>query len=326
MHMGSLVVAVLGAPGYGNSLGKKSTVTDITLYDLKRNEDVVTFIEPTRYPERLASLFYATSIAKRAIVVVDELNSTLGECMVMIQCSEITAGYIILRNYIPQEKLEPLIKGTVLEKFKFIKDDPVALREHLLDEASKQDSAIPSSGIQSSGTVAVDHCFNVKGAGTVVLGVVMNGTIEKHEEMNVLPGKKAAQIRSIQKHDDEFNQAVEGDRVGLALKNVEVKDLDRGTVLTNSPTIKSTASLKAHALLVKYWLTPIKSGMVLHIGHWMQFIPSRVESVDDKDGDWRRPILTLALEKELIHFPGDRAVITYLDGGKLRIVGTVELP
>ncbi len=221
MHMGSLVVAVLGAPGYGNSLGKKGTSTDITLYDLKRNEDIVTFIEPTRYPERLASLFYATSIAKRAIVVVDELNSTLGECMVMIQCSEITAGYIILRNYIPQEKLEPLIKGTVLEKFKFIKDDPVALREHLLDEASKQDSAIPNSGTQSSGTVAVDHCFNVKGAGTVVLGVVMDGTIEKHEEMNVLPGKKAAQIRSIQKHDDEFNQAVEGDRVGLALKTLK---------------------------------------------------------------------------------------------------------
>ena len=52
--MGNLVVAVLGAVGYANSLGKKGTDTDITLYDLKKGEDTVTFIEPTRYPERLA--------------------------------------------------------------------------------------------------------------------------------------------------------------------------------------------------------------------------------------------------------------------------------
>jgi len=34
--MGNLIVAVLGAPGYSSSLGKKGTSTDITLYDLKR--------------------------------------------------------------------------------------------------------------------------------------------------------------------------------------------------------------------------------------------------------------------------------------------------
>jgi len=323
--MGSLVVAVLGALGYGNSLGKKSTSTDITLYDLKRDKDIITFIEPTRYPERLAPLFYATSIAKRAIVIVDELNSNFGECTVMLQCSGLTTGYIILRNYITQEKIQPLIKGTVLEGFEFVEDNPIALRERLLNEASKQDTTTANSETHSSGIVPVDHSFNVKGAGTVILGVVKNGIIKKHEELNVLPGKKTAQIRSIQEHDDEFNQAFEGDRVGLALKNVEVEDLDRGTVLTNNPTIKSTTLLKARASLVMYWPTPIKSGMVLHIGHWMQFIPSRVESTTE-EGDWHRPLLTLTLEKELIHFPSDKAVMTYLDGGKLRVAGTVELP
>lgn len=318
-------MAVLGALGYGNGLGKKSTSTDITLYDLKRGGDIVTFIEPTRYPERLAPLFYATSIAKRAIVVVDELNSNFGECAVMLQCSGITKGYIILRNYLSQEKIQPLIKGTVLERFEFIEDNPASLREQFLNDASTQKPDMTNTGTEPSGTVPVDHAFNVKGAGAVILGVVMNGIIEKHEEVNVLPGKKTAQIRSIQKHDDDFDRASEGDRVGLALKNVEVEDLDRGTVLTNNPLIKSTTSLKARASLTKYWPTPIKSGMVLHIGHWMQLIPGRVESATD-NGDLHRPILTLTLEKDLIHFPGDQAVVTYLDGAKLRVAGTVELP
>ena len=320
--MGNIVVAVLGALGYGNGLGKKGTSTDITLYDLKRDEDVVTFIEPTRYPERLAPLFFATSIAKKAIVVVDELNSTFGECVVMLQCSGVSSGYIVLRNYLTQEKIEPLIKDTVLEKFEFVEDNPTALRERLLDEAS-QKKPVPA-GAEHVGTVPVDHAFNVKGVGAVVLGVVMNGAVEKHELVKVLPRKKTAQIRSIQKHDDEFDMASEGDRVGLALKNVEVEDLERGTVLTTDESIKSTISLKARATLVKYWPTPIKNGMVLHLGHWMQFIPGKVESVTDDD--WRRPILTLTLEKELIHTPGDKAVVTYLEGGKLRVAGTVELP
>jgi selenocysteine-specific translation elongation factor len=323
--MGNLVVAVLGALGYGNGLGKKSTSTDITLYDLKRDRDIVTFIEPTRYPDRLAPLFYATSIAKRAIVIVDELNSNFGECLVMLQCSGLTAGYIILRKDLIMEMIQPLIKGTILERFEFVEDNPIALKERLIKEASKQDTATVNYETHSSGTVPVDHAFNVKGVGTVILGVVKEGIIKKHEQLNVLPGKKIASIRSIQEHDDEFNQAFEGDRVGLALKNVEGGDLDRGTVLTNNSAIKSTTSLKARASIIKYWPTPIKSGMILHIGHWMQFIPSRVESITD-EGDWHKPILTLTLEKELIHFPSDQAVITYLDGGKLRVAGTLELP
>jgi selenocysteine-specific translation elongation factor len=100
--MGNLMVAVLGTPNYAANIGKKGTSTDITLYNLKKNEDTVTLIEPTRYPERLAPLFFACSTAKKAVVAVDELNATLGESLVMLQCCGVTSGYFILRNYIPR--------------------------------------------------------------------------------------------------------------------------------------------------------------------------------------------------------------------------------
>ena len=72
--MGNLMVAVIGVPGYASALAKKGTSTDITLYNLKKGEDTVTLVEPSRYPERLAPLFFASSEAKKAIVVVEELN------------------------------------------------------------------------------------------------------------------------------------------------------------------------------------------------------------------------------------------------------------
>src|SRR3990172_3782621 len=319
--MGNLTVAVLGAQGYGASLGKKGTSTDITLYNLKKGDDTVTFIEPTRYPERLAPLFYATSIAKKAIVVVDELNATFGECLVMLSCSQIDCGYFVLRNYLTREKVEPLIKSTILEKFEFVEDTPALINEKLLKAAA----ATSQECTKTTGTVPIDHSFNVKGVGVVILGVVTNGAIAKHDTLNVLPGTKTAQVRSVQKHDDEFDKACEGDRVGLALKNVEVEDLERGTVLTNDQSIKTGKSVKAQAALVRYWQAPMKSEMVVHLGHWMQFIPARVESVADAE-DWRKPVLTLSLEKELVYRPGDRAVVAHLEGGKLRVAGTLELP
>jgi selenocysteine-specific translation elongation factor len=323
--MGNLMVAVLGAPNYASSIAKKGTSTDITLYNLKKGEDTVTFVEPTRYPERLAPLFFACSTAKKAVVVVDELNATIGESLVMLQCCGVNSGYFVLRNYIPREKVEPLVKGTILEKYEFVADNPATLKETLLAEATQTKPATALDGGNPSGVVPVDHAFNVKGVGTVILGIVANGIIQKHGTMNVLPGTKTTQVRSIQKHDDEFDFAYNGDRVGLALKNVEVTDVDRGTVLTNDPTVKASKTLKTQASLVKYWQTPIKAGMMLHLGHWMQFLNAKVEAVSD-EGDWHRATLTLALEKELAHHSGDMAVLMYLEGGKLRVAGTVELP
>ena len=322
--MGNITVAILGAQSYAANLGKKGTSTDITFYNIKKGEDTVTIIEPTRYPERLAPLFYAVSLSKQAIIVVDQLDATFGECLVMLQCADIKSGYIILRNYLTKEKIQPIIKNTNLETFEFLLDDANIIREKLLAEAAKQKPVEVASGAASIGIVPVDHAFNVKGVGVVVLGVVTSGVVQKHAMLNVLPGSKSAQVRSIQKHDDEFDIAGEGDRVGLALKNIEVEDLDRGAVLTNNPAVKTVSKLEVNASLVKYWQMPIKQGMVMHIGHWTQFITAKVEAVTE-GVDPKKPLLTLTLDKPLVYCPNDKSVLMYLEGAKLRVAGTLAL-
>ena len=319
--MGNLTVAVLGKLDYSSALAKKGTSSDITLYNHKKGENTITYIEPTRYPDRMAPLFYACSLAKKAIIVVEELSATLGEMLVMLQCCGVSSGNFVLRNYITPEKVQPLLKGTILENYKFVADEPTTIREELVAEATQT----AADAKKDTGTVPVDHAFNVKGIGAVILGVVADGVVKKHDTMNVFSGTKTTQIRSIQKHDSEFDSAEEGDRVGLALKNIKIDDVDRGTILTNDPTIKSSDKIEAPASIIKYWSTPIKEGMVLHLGHWMQVLNCKVEAVNDGN-DWRRPTLTLSLEKEIVHRPSDRAVLMYLEGGKLRVMGTIELP
>jgi len=322
--MSNITVAVLAPNGFSEELGKKGTTSDITFYNLKRGESTVTLIEPTRYPEKLSSLFYAISLADRVILVVDEITATFGETVLMLQSAGKAEGYIIFRNYLTLDQVAPLIKGTVLEHYEVIEHDPIGLREKLLDAAAKLTSHQKVMEGSGNGAVPIDHHFNVKGVGVVILGCVTHGVIKTHDSLKVLPTTKTAQIRSIQKHDDDADTAVTGDRVGLSLKGIEAEDLDRGYVLTNDPAIKSSLTLTGKAQLVKYWPAPLKEDMVVFLGHWMQFLPSRITRVST-EGDWRMPELSVTLEKELVYPPGARVVLHYLEGGKLRVVGSLTL-
>jgi len=322
--MSNLTVAVLASPDYSRDLGKKGTTSDITFYNLKKGEATVTFVEPTRYPEKLSSLFYAVSLADRIILVVDEINATFGECVLMIQSAGKEKGYLILKNYISPDQIAPLIRGTVLERYEVLEEDMVGIREKMLAIAEKQTAHQKTHEGPGKGVVPVDAHFNVKGVGVVVLGVVARGSIRKHDTLKVLPTGKTAQIRSIQKHDDDAESAVAGDRVGLALKNIESEDLDRGYVLTTDPEIQFSSTVTGRARLVPYWPAPLKEGMVIYAGHWMQFLPARLEKVAF-EGDWRMPTLTLTMEKALVFPPGARVVLHYLEGGKLRVVGSMIL-
>lgn len=320
--MPNLTIAVLAPNGYARDLGKKGTSTDITFYNLKKGHDTVTFLEPTRYPDRLAPLFYVVSMAHEAIVVVSEITPMLAEWILMLDCAGVKAGYIILKNYIQPEQIAPLIKGTVLEGYKIMEEDFIGLTAELLDKAAAQ--PCPEAKEGATGTVPVDHHFNVKGVGTVILGCVADGWIRKHDKMRVEPVGKTCQIRSVQKHDDDFESAYAGDRVGCALKDIDAEVLDRGYVLTTDPAIISKTEITCKAKLVKYWPAELKDQMVISLGHWMQFLSARITKVDN-GADWHAPTLTIEMDTPIVFKPGDTAVIHYLDGGKLRIVGTVTL-
>ncbi|MCQ1538095.1 elongation factor Tu [Methanocalculus taiwanensis] len=323
--MGNLTVAAIAPPDILRELGKKGTSSDITFYNIKRETDTITLIEPSRYPERLASLFFSVSMAKAAILVIDEITPQLGECILMLDSAGVSEGFIVLRNYLQKDQVKPLFAGTVLEEYEYCDENWIELKELLLKRAALVESGEPSSGSISHGTMAIDHHFNVKGIGTVVLGGVVNGCLRKHDQLKVLPGERTAQLRSIQKHDDDSGYAVKDDRVGLALKNIDAEDMDRGFVLTTDPAVVVTEEIQADATLVKYWPSHIHEGMVLYSGHWMQFISGKVTAAESA-GDFRHPRLTIRLDKPLVYLPGDIVVLHYLEGGKLRIVGSLKLP
>ena len=320
--MGNLNVVVAGSKNYAADVGKKGTVTDMTFYELKKGTDSLTLIEPSKYPEKLSSLFYSVAMSEYAILVVEQIDSFLGETIVMIDSLGIDKGWIVLRNYIQPEQLKPLIAGTSLEDYEPLEDDPIKTREMLLALAT---STVKTAGDGTCGSCPVDSHFNVKGVGTVVLGSVIDGYFRKHDKMKVLPINREVVLKSIQKHDIDADDGIKGDHVGLALRGIESDELDRGYVVTTDPSIKLTRKISGKANVIKFWRNPVKEGMVLHVGHWMQMVPCRVTSATD-DGDFHSPNLELEMDSDIIHKPGDKAILMYLEGGKLRVVGSIVLP
>lgn len=317
--MGNLNVAVVGAQGLAKEIGKKGTVTDMTFYEVKEGTDSITLIEPSKYPEKLQSLFYATEMAEFCILVVDKIDSFLGETIIMVDEQKLDKGWIVLRNYIQPEQLKPLIAGTALEHYEIVEENYTDMRLALIGMAKAEDRR---AGEGSCGSCPVDSHFNVKGVGTVVLGSVADGWFRKHDKMTVWPLGKQVILKSIQKHDIDCDDAVKGDHVGLALRDIESDDLDRGFVCSTDPDLKMSGTFHGKVSYNRFWKNPVKEGMMLHVGHWMQILPVRVVLAgSDKDSE-----VTFELDGKMIHKSGDEGILMYYDGGKLRIVGTITFP
>ena len=312
--MTNLNVAVLGCPGYSRELGKKGTESDITLYNMKKGETTVTIVEASKYPEKLQSLFYAAGFGDFIILVVDEINASFGETVLMLDCLGKKEGIIIPRNYITKEQLSRFINGTVVEGYEIIEENLPLLREFIMGKAE----ALVKGDDSPTGGVVVDHHFNVKGIGTVALGVVRWGQIHRHDKLRAYPTEKIIQLRSIQRHDTDFETAEAGNRVGLALKNIEPSDIDRGTLLSNNESVKQTTLIEGKLDLVKYWTKPVEKGMTIHIGKDMQFIAGAVE-------DSAEETIRVNIQKPLTYRDGENATMLYLNGGNLRVVGSIKL-
>lgn len=313
--MPNLNVAVLGSHGYSRELGKKGTESDVTLYNMKKGEATVTIVEPSMYPEKLQSLYYAAGFADTAVLVVERLDAHFGETVVMLDCLGVEKGVIVPRNYITEDQVSRFTRGTVVKSYRYVEDDPPILREHLVSEAER----LPRGEAAESGAVAVDHYFNVRGVGAVALGVVKTGQVHRHDGLYALPAGRRGQLRSIQKHDDDYQTAEKGDRVGLALKKLSVEDLHRGCVLANDQSLHETKEIDGELDMVKYWVNPVKPNAVVHLGHWMQFNSAKITAVDGGHVD-------IVMDRPLVHASGSEAVIHDLNGGNLRVMGTMRLP
>lgn len=322
--MNSFNFVLLGDTTIANELGKKGTSSDITIYDRKTSDKIISYCFPNTYPEKLQPLLQSIAMSNYAIINISKLDSFLGEQLIAVDIFGIKNGFILYGYEIDVEKVRSIIKNTNLSSFQIL-DSLEQLKNSISEMESKTETETETGmdlkikgdeGLQpSEACIVVDHVFDVKGVGTVVLGTVKQGEIKTYDELVLSPSNKTVVIKSIQMHDDPVNTSKKNSRVGLAIKGTSAKDISRGDVIT-SPGF---AKIAAADFQLKFIKNPYFKEEISETQNYMMSIGLQIRTVKIKQ--MPDSILLISFEKPLAFVKDDLCILFKPDSKSMRIMG-----
>lgn len=322
--MNSFNFVLLGDTTIANELGKKGTSSDITIYDRKTNDKIISYCFPNTYPEKLQPLLQSIAMSNYAIINISKLDSFLGEQLIAVDIFGIKNGFIIYGYEIDVEKVKNIMKNTGLSSFQIL-DSLEQLKNRIAEMESKTETEketetdLEVKGDESlqppKACIVVDHVFDVKGVGTVVLGTVKQGEIKTYDELVLSPSNKTVVIKSIQMHDDPVNISKKNSRVGLAIKGASAKDISRGDVIT-SPGFAKIAAADFQLRFIKnpYFKEEISETQNYMMSVGLQIRTVKIKVMPDS-------ILSISFEKPLAFVKKDLCILFKPDSKGMRIMG-----
>ncbi|MEM5874761.1 MAG: GTP-binding protein [Candidatus Aenigmatarchaeota archaeon] len=172
----------------------------------------------------------------------------------------------------------------------------------------------------------VDKVYNIEGAGCVVSGSILRGSIKENQSLLFGPFNdgsfKEVKVSSIEIHNYRVSEAFAGNIVGIAIKGVEAKDVRRGMVLFDkSINPKPVKSFLAEILVLTH-PTKISDGYepVVHINTIEE--SAKIKLIDKefvKSGEHCKAIFSFKYRPHYIEV-GDKLIFRE---GKTKGIGTV---
>lgn len=303
----SINIAILGENGQARQsmaslIGKKASSDDLGFYHTVFGGKIVNVVETSTYPTKLSSLIETINLCDIALVVADKLNTPLGEIIVALSLTQIPAVFVTNLD------LTKLLQGTTLNNSKIFDDSKAAI-EYLL-------SIEPQ--LKSGYSLAyIDHCFEVKGVGTVALGVVKQGEIKVHDKLTAYPQNIEIEVKSIQKNDDDVQTSFSSDRVGLAIKGTKSEQIGRGTLIS-SKQIEIATKLSGKFTISSFVKETPKENDVIHMAIGLNLLPARIlKIVAQNDGVQ----MDFEFEKPFAYDDFQKVIVCNLNAKTLRIIG-----
>ncbi|MDH3395145.1 MAG: EF-Tu/IF-2/RF-3 family GTPase [Nitrosopumilus sp.] len=299
----SVNFVVLGKQDIASDFGKKGTETDLTLYDRKESDIIKTWVTPSGFPEKVQPLFQAINLAEYVVFYVDKLDKFTGEQIIALDSLKKEKGILSHTFDVDESKLGMMIKGTVVENY--VKVDQDKIKEEM-DKMKPITTDEPSE-------MVIDHCFDVKGVGTVILGKVTNGKIKQYDNLKLYPAGIDVLIKSIQMHDDPVTESVCPARVGLAVKGVKPDEVSRGDVISQEGAVDVKTEIKLDFQKSPFYKNDIaeNQGCLVSIG--LQIKAAKFSLISP---------LILKFEKPVVCKTGQIAVILKPESATIRILGS----
>jgi selenocysteine-specific elongation factor len=156
----------------------------------------------------------------------------------------------------------------------------------------------------------IDRVFTIAGAGTIVTGTLIDGSLAVGQEVEIVPAGIKSRLRGLQTHNVAVERAAPGSRVAANLVGVATSQLRRGEVLTVPGWLVPTTMLSARIQLLPYLHRPLRHNAVasFHTGAAEAMAKVRLlekEALPPGEKDWAQFLLS----EPIAVVRGDRFII-----------------
>ncbi len=173
----------------------------------------------------------------------------------LIDLVEMEVRDLLSKYNFPGDKT-PIIKGSALNAMNCGcgKDDCANCKPILdLMKAVDEFVPLPKRELDKPFLMAVEDVFTIEGRGTVGTGRVERGKIKLNDEVEIVglhPEPRKSVITGIEMFRKILDEAQAGDNVGLLLRGVEKKELQRGMVVAAPKSITPHTKFKAQVYVL----------------------------------------------------------------------------
>jgi selenocysteine-specific translation elongation factor len=303
----SINFVVLGKQDIASDFGKKGTVSDLSLYDRKESDVIKTWVTPSGFPDKIQPLFQAINLAEYVIFHVDKLDKFTGEQIIALDSLKKEKGILSHTFDVDESTLDAMIKGTVVEKYTKVDQDKIKEEMDKLEPISNDG---PSEMI-------IDHCFDVKGVGTVILGKVTSGKVKQYDNLKLYPAGIDVLIKSIQMHDDPVDESICPARVGLAVKGAKPEEVGRGDVISEEGVVDIKSEIELDFQKNPFYKSEIaeNQGCLVNIG--LQIKAAKFLSLSPLKLKFEKPIVCKKDQIVVVLKP-ESTIIRILGSGKIK--------
>ncbi|XP_039730538.1 selenocysteine-specific elongation factor isoform X2 [Pteropus medius] len=116
--------------------------------------------------------------------------------------------------------------------------------------------------------MSVDHCFSIKGQGTVMTGTILSGSISLGDNVEIPALKVVKKVKSMQMFHMPVTSAMQGDRLGICVTQFDPKLLERGLVCAPE-SLQTVYAALISVEKIPYFRGPLQTKAKFHItvGH-----------------------------------------------------------
>ncbi len=275
---------------------ERGVTIDLSHKDFKTNKYYFTIIDAPGHRDFIKNMITGASQADAAVLVVSAVESiqaqtrehvflarTLGVKQIIIAVNKMDAvSYKEDRFNAVKTEVTTLLKmvGYKAEEVPFV---PVAsLHGENIVKATTQmpwykgrtlvqqldELTSPDKPTNLPLRMPIQEVYNIKGIGVVPVGRIETGIMKPGDKIIIVPGREGkgviGEVKSIEMHHEQLARGEPGDNVGINLRGIEKKDIDRGDVIglvSNPPSVaeefKAQIFVMDHPSVITKGYTPV---------------------------------------------------------------------